>query len=182
MKSKFILAIVALAILNLPGIGQEPIYKSGASGSVPARDRFVGSWELVSTEYQMKDGSKHPYPELGANGRGYLMYTADGHMCAQLVNPNRPAWKDVGHATAAEKIAAIDGLVAYCGRFEVDETKHMMTHYPETAWQPNFEGTTQPRPYTFRDDLLVFSDKEDREPGALSYAITWRRMKPHGEN
>ena len=182
MKSKFILAIVVLAILNLPGIGQEPIYKSGANGSVSARDRFVGSWELVSTEFLMKDGSKRPYPELGANGRGYLMYTADGHMCAQLVNPNRPAWKDVSHPTPAEKIAAIDGLDAYCGRFEVDEAKHVMTHYPEIAWQPNFEGTTQPRPYEFRDDLLVFSDKEDKEPGALSYAITWRRMKPNGKN
>jgi len=48
MKSKFILAIVALAILNLPGIGQEPIYRSGASGSVSARGRFVGSWDRGS--------------------------------------------------------------------------------------------------------------------------------------
>ena len=27
------------------------------------RDRIVGTWKLVSTEYTMKDGSKRPYPE-----------------------------------------------------------------------------------------------------------------------
>lgn len=182
MSYKLVLATVTLAILSVHGVGRGPLQKPGAGGRGSDRDRFVGAWELVSTEYIMKDGSKHPYPELGANGRGYLMYTADGHMCAQLVNPNRPAWKDASHPTTPEKIAAIDGLDAYCGRFEVEEAKHMMTHYPEIAWQPNFEGTTQPRPYTFRDDLLVFSDKEAQEPGASSYSITWRRMKPQGKN
>jgi hypothetical protein len=144
--------------------------------------RFVGTWELVSTEYTMKDGSKRPYPDVGKHGRGYLVYTSDGHMCAQLVNPDRPVWKDAEHPTAAEKVASMDGLSAYCGRFAVDEVRHVMTHYPEIAWKPNFEGTTQPRPYAFENDLLTFSDKEEEEPGALRYSIVWRRVATKARN
>ncbi len=182
MKHKFILAIMAVAILNVPGIGEERSGKPRADGSSSVRDRFIGAWQLVSTEYTMKDGSKRPYPEVGANGRGYLMYTADGHMCAQLVNSNRILWRDPSRPTVAEKVAAMDGLGAYCGRFEVDESKHVVYHYPEVAWQPNFEGTKQPRPYVFEKDLLTFSDKEEGEPGAVSYAIVWRRLASHPKN
>jgi hypothetical protein len=182
MKHNFIPAVVAMAILTVPGIGEEPSRKLLAGGGVPVRDRFVGAWELVSTEYTMKDGSKRPYSGVGANGKGYLMYTADGHMCAQLVSSNRILWKNPGRPTAAEKIAAMDGLAAYCVQFEIDESKHVVYHYPEVAWQPNFEGTKQPRPYIFENDLLTFSDKEDEEPGAVRYTIIWRRLAPYPKN
>jgi hypothetical protein len=182
MKYNFILAIVAVAILNVPGIGEKSSRKPLVDGGSSVRDRFIGAWQLVSTEVTMKDGSKRPYPGVGANGRGYLMYTADGHMCAQLVNSNRVSWKDPGRPTVAEKVAAMDGLAAYCGRFEIDESKHVVYHYPEVAWEPNFEGTKQPRPYVFENDLLTFSDKEEGEPGAVSYSIVWRRMTPKAKN
>jgi len=182
MKLYFILAIVALTILNLPGIVEKSLRKPRTDEGISARDRFVGAWELVSTEFTMKDGSKRPYPDVGANGRGYLIYTADGHMCAQLVGSNRMLWKDPSRPTAAEKIAAMDGLTAYCGRFEIDESKHVVYHYPEVAWQPNFEGTKQTRPYVFENDLLTFSDKEEEEPGVVSYRIVWRRMAARPKN
>jgi hypothetical protein len=182
MRCKFFLVVVTLLVLNVPGIGQEPVQQQVVRGRSSVRDRFVGAWELVSAEFNMKDGSKRPYPDVGARGRGYLIYAADGHMCAQLVNTGRSKWKDATHPTDAEKVAAMNGLSAYCGRFEVDEAKRVMYHYPEVAWQPNFEGTTQPRPYTFNDDLLTFSDKEEEEPGAVSYSIVWRRMTPQAKN
>jgi hypothetical protein len=182
MKYNFILAIVALAILNAAGNGRKLLREPWADGNISALDRFVGAWELVSTEYTMKDGSKRPYPDVGPNGRGYLLYTADGHMCAQLVHSDRLLWKDPGHPTAAEKVAAMDGLTAYCGRFEIDESKQVVFHYPEVAWQPNFEGTKQPRPYVFENDRLTFSDQEQEEPGALRYTIVWRRLAAHPRN
>ena len=33
-----------------------------------------------STEEHMADGSKRPYLDVGAHGKGYLIYAADGHM------------------------------------------------------------------------------------------------------
>ena len=55
------------------------------------RPQIVGTWELVSTEERLTDGSKRPYSDVGPRGQGYLMYTADGHMCAAGMNPDRPA-------------------------------------------------------------------------------------------
>jgi len=103
----------------------------------------------------------------------------DGRMCAELMNPDRPVWKQAGHPTDAEKISAFDGFFAYCGKYEVDEAKHVMIHLPEVALWPGFVGSKQPRPYSFSDsgDLLTFSDKETDEPGAESYSITWRKVE-----
>jgi Lipocalin-like domain len=138
-------------------------------------DKLVGTWVLVSARDRMKDGSERFYPDLGAHGKGYLVYTADGHMCAQLMNPDRPKWKEFDKPTEAEKISAIDGFSAYCGRYEVDEEKGMLVHLPELAWSPNYVGTRQLRPYTLQDGLLTFAGKPLDEPEVESYSITWRR-------
>ncbi len=146
-----------------------------SGGSV--RDRLIGTWMLVSTEERLKNGTTRPFKEVGPNGRGYLMYTADGHMCAALMRPGRPKWKNYEEPTREEKIAAIDGLVAYCGRFEVDEAKQAVYHYPEVAWSPNYLGTKQTRPYKFENGLLVFSSTETGDPQVESWNITWRKAK-----
>jgi hypothetical protein len=136
------------------------------SGSI--RDRFIGAWELVSTEERLANGSKRHYPDAGPNGKGYLIYAADGHMCAQLMNPDRPRWKDANRPTRSEKTSAFDGFSAYCGRYEIDEAKSIVYHLPDVAWIPSLIGTKQPRPYTFNEDLLTFSDKATDEPGIES--------------
>lgn len=138
--------------------------------------RFVGAWSLVSTEETLTDGSKRPYLDVGPNGKGYLMYTADGHMCAAGMNPDRPAWIDVNKPTDAEKLRAMDSFFGYCGRYEIDIANHVMYHYPEVALDPGFVGSEQKRPYRLDGDVLTFSDK-DTTPGIESYAITWRKVK-----
>lgn len=179
MICELILAILFLSNPLWARTAQQTVV-SPHSGS--AREQFVGTWELVSTEYRYKDGSRRPYPDAGPHGKGYLMYMTDGHMCAQLMNPDRPAWKDVDHPTNAEKISAFDNFSAYCGRFEVDEAAHTMVHLPEVASSPAFVGSRQPRPYSFAGDLLVFSDRETEEPGAETYTITWKKTKQSKDN
>src|SRR5580704_2336902 len=136
----------------------------------------IGTWELVSTEEHMTDGSKRPYQDVGPRGKGYLMYTADGHMCAAGMNPDRPAWGDVNRPTAAERLRAMEGFFGYCGRYKIDVANHVIYHYPEVALDPNFVGTEQKRPYKFYGDGLTFSDK-DTTPGVESYSISWKKMK-----
>jgi len=141
-----------------------------------AQERIIGSWELVSTEEQMTDGSRRPYTDVGPKGKGYLMYTADGHMCATGMNPDRPAWSDVNKPTDAEKLRAMEGFFGYCGRYKIDTANHVIYHYPEVALDPNLMGTEQKRPYTLDNDLLTFSDK-DTTPGVESYSIKWKKMR-----
>ncbi|MEP6643693.1 MAG: lipocalin-like domain-containing protein [Acidobacteriaceae bacterium] len=137
---------------------------------------IIGAWELVSTEERMVDGSKRPYQDVGPNGKGYLMYTADGHMCAALMNPDRPAWGDINKPTDQEKLRAMEGFSGYCGRYKIDTANHVIYHYPEVASDPNFVGTEQKRPYSIDGDLLTFSDK-DTAPGVKSYSIGWKKTK-----
>lgn len=140
------------------------------------RARIVGTWELVATEERMTDGSKRAYLDVGPRGKGFLIYTADGHMCAAGMNPDRPAWQDVDKPTETEKLRAMDGFFGYCGRYEIDAINHVIYHYPEVALDPNAVGTKQPRPYKFDAEKLTFSDK-DAAHGIVSYAITWKRVK-----
>jgi hypothetical protein len=141
------------------------------------RAHFIGTWELVATEDQFADGSKRPYADLGKDAKGYLIYATDGHMCAGLMNPNRPKWKDPRKPTDEEKASAMAGFTAYCGRYEIDVTNHVVYHYPEVAWMPNWTGTRQVRPYKLDGDILVFSDKATDQPPIVGYAITWRKLK-----
>jgi Lipocalin-like domain len=117
---------------------------TGVTPPVAVRERFLGTWELLSTEYRYTDGTRRPYPDVGPYGKGYLMYALDGRMCAQLMNPDRPAWKEARYPTDAEKISAFDGFSAYYGKHEVDETKHVMIHLPDVAWLPGLVGSKQP--------------------------------------
>jgi hypothetical protein len=147
-------------------------------GSPNAQVQFVGTWKLVSTEEKLKDGSSRPYQDVGSHGTGYLIYSADGHMCAELTGADRPKWNVP--PTSAQKIAALETFSAYCGRFEVDEVNHVMWHYPELALDPNFVGTKQRRPYRFEGNRLIFSDKqapEEDDQTVDRWTIVWEKAK-----
>jgi hypothetical protein len=139
--------------------------------------RPVGTWKLVSAKYTMKDGSQRPYPEFGPNARGMLMYTADGFMCAQLVNPDKLNWKDAAHPTNDEKVATLDGTFSYCGRYEVDEAAGRIIHLPEIATAPNYPGSRQVRPFRLEGDKLILSGVETEVPDAVRWTIVWQRAK-----
>jgi hypothetical protein len=164
--------VIALALTVVCPLAA--VWQEDSASSV--RARIVGTWELVSTTEYMTDGSKRPYQDVGPNGKGFLIYTADGHMCAAGMNPDRPAWKDANKPTDAEKLRAIDGSFSYCGRYEIDAASHTIYHYPEVALEPGFVGTKQKRPYKFDGEILTFSDK-DTSPGVERHAISWKKVK-----
>ena len=141
--------------------------------------RLIGTWELVSTVEYLTDGSERPYPDVGPRGKGFLMYTTDGHMCAAGMNPDRLAWKDVNKPTDAEKLSAMEGFFGYCGRYEMDTANHVIYHYPEVALDPGWVGTKQKRPYRFEGEILTFSD-QDTTPGVKGYTISWKKIRSTG--
>ena len=164
-------AMAAAFIAMLPAAGRQ------SQDSASVQRQFVGTWKLVSTEEKLKDGKVRPYEDFGPQGAGYLMYSADGYMCAELMKPDRPKWDDP--ATAAQKIAAIEGFTAYCGRFEIDSVNHVIWHYPDLAWNPNYVGTKQSRPYRFEGNRLAFSGKTPLEykGDVEQWTIVWEKVK-----
>jgi hypothetical protein len=167
-------ALVGILLVTAFVAAQHSI--AGASQS-SIQKQFLGTWKLVSTEEKLKDGTSRPYQDVGAHGVGYLMYAADGHMCAELANPDRPTWDDP--PTTAQKVSAIEGIAAYCGRFEVDEKNHIMWHYPEVAWKPSYVGTKQQRPYRIEGNRLTFSGKQppDEDQTVAHWTIVWEKVK-----
>jgi hypothetical protein len=147
------------------------------STETEVRKRIGGTWKVVSSEETMKDGSKRPNPALGPNGKAFLMYTADGHMCAELMNPDRPAWKNKQKPTKEEKVSSFDGFFAYCGRYEVDAAKHILVHLPEVSMTQDYIGTRQIRPYRFEGNRMILGDKEKDNPEVESWQIVWEKVQ-----
>jgi hypothetical protein len=139
--------------------------------------RLVGTWRAVSSEETFKDGRKRPDSVMGPHGRAFLIYAADGHMCVELMNPDRPAWKDRDKPTNEEKASSYDGFEAYCGRYEVNEATHTIVHLPEVALWPNYPGTKQVRPYRFEGDRLIYGSKVTDDPEIVAWQIVWERVK-----
>ena len=147
------------------------------------RDYFLGAWKLVSTERKYPDGRTTPYPDMGPDAGGFLLYTSSGHMCAQLMKPGRPRWAADSAPTPSEATTALDGFTSYCGTFEVREHEQAIIHHPETAWSPNWVGTIQKRPYHLvGPDRFFFrgTAEEKQKDGTVIpvvWTITWERLK-----
>src|SRR4051794_12891552 len=97
------------------------------------KDKLIGYWKLHSWEVRRADGQV-TYP-LGNSPRGLLIYGENDLMSAQLGDPTRPrfAINDRALGTSEELKAAFEGYTAYFGRFEVDEAKRAVIHYPDMA-------------------------------------------------
>ena len=144
----------------------------------PTVPQLVGTWQLVSIEDTMKDGSVGSPLDLGPHPKGFLMYEPDGHMCATLVNSDRPAWKDFAKATDAEKIAYYDTFIAYCGTYKLDSATSTVTHYPSVAWTPAYVGSTQARPFKLEGDRLIITVTEGvTNLGIQKRVLVWERAK-----
>ena len=144
----------------------------------PTVTQLLGSWKLVSIEDTMKDGKVQPSTQFGPHPQGFIMYEPDGHMCATIANGDRPAWKDPGKATDAEKIAYYDTFIAYCGTFKLDSATSTVTHYPSVAWSPAYVGSTQPRPFRLEGNrLIITAVRGISDPAIAKRTLVWERAK-----
>lgn len=147
------------------------------TAQTPAPDsRFAGTWRLVSTEATFKDGTKGPIPYLGPEGKAYLIYTPDRHMCAVLMNPRRPMWSSSSTPTEKEAKIAVDGFYSYCGTFEVNSKEDVVTHHVEIALTPNDVGQDWKRLFKFEGDRLILRPLE-ADPSFTSGSLTWARVR-----
>lgn len=150
---------------------------SGAQSAQEVRQNIVGTWKLVSSQWTLKTGEKTFDPVLGPRGMGFLIYSADGHMCAELMNPDRPAWKNTAKPTDPEKLSAFNGYFAYCGRYEIDAEKHLLVHLPEISMTQDYIGTRQVRPYHFEGTRMILADKANDDPELESWQLVWEKVK-----
>ncbi|CAB3745717.1 hypothetical protein GQ57_35485 [Burkholderia sp. MSh2] len=118
------------------------------------RAQLVGAWRLVSYEIRPRDGGAAAYP-LGRDARGWLLYTPDGYMSAQLMAAGRPPYADgdLQGGTPAERAAAAGGYIAYSGPFRVADDG-TLTHEMDVSLYPNWIGNVQQRAVMLDGDRL----------------------------
>jgi hypothetical protein len=81
------------------------------------RERLLGAWHLVHIDSPGRDGKSMDVPQP----QGMLIYTPDGHVSVQLMYP------DSANGLSNEYVEK--GYEASFGRFDLDETTHILTHH-----------------------------------------------------
>jgi hypothetical protein len=117
--------------------------------------RLIGVWTLVAYTEE-KIGSKDTTP-LGPEPVGFLIYTPDGFVSAQLMKPGRSKFqsRDWHQGMPEEYIESGSGYIAYCGTYEVDEVNRTVTHTPSVALLPNLIDGKQLRAIELNGDRLT---------------------------
>jgi hypothetical protein len=115
------------------------------SNNESLRERLIGSWRLVSYEARNADGRRVIYP-LGEDAKGYILYTPDGFMSAQIMQLDRPPFHaaDLSGGTDAESAHAARGYLAYSGAYHVEDDS-LVVHEAEVSLFPNWVDETQAR-------------------------------------
>ena len=142
-----------------------------------AAEQLVGTWRLVSATQLMTDGTERPDPNVGAQGVGYIVYTATGQVCAMLGHSERARWAAGDRPSESEAIAIPENMVAYCGTYTVDEAGGFVLHHVELDLSPNRTGTDRKRFFTISGDRLVLRPAPPLPEGVRDWTVTWQRMR-----
>ncbi len=136
--------------------------------SASAKD-LIGAWRLESWSLVYDDGRPVEFP-LGADARGLIMYTADGHVAATLMKEGRTT---AAPDSEAARAAAYVESFAYAGRYEVRDGT--VFHSIEIATNPALIGFTSTRHIQLDGERMTLSGP-DFVPGASrTQRIVWRR-------
>ena len=134
---------------------------AGAYMKTDMRERFFGVWKLVSCERKFKDGRvDYPYGETPV---GRITYDKAGRMSAQLMRVGRrctvPSGVSLiaGNASTEEIREAVNGFIAYFGRFDVDEASNTVIHHVQACLVPSWVGTDLKRTYRFYSNRLALT-------------------------
>jgi hypothetical protein len=143
--------------------------------------QLVGVWTLVSYTDEQPDG-EDIYP-LGPQPRGFLIYTADGFVSAQLMKSGRSAFhsSDWHRGTPEEYRESGSGYIAYCGNYEVDEEKAKVIHTPSVALMPNLINRLQCRSIVelHGDRLTLWAAGVPLPNGHfVTSRLEWKRANP----
>lgn len=127
------------------------------------RAAILGTWELASFVSRDVASGEERHP-LGLAPRGLIIYTADGHMSAQLAESD------------------MTGYAAYGGRFSVAEETATVHHDVTISMMPELLTQPQFRHATVDGDLLTLSATTTDASGVEAIAtLVWRRgVSPGG--
>ena len=151
---------------------------SHQSASRPVKERFFGTWKLVSWKIKWTNGDLTDSP-LGPNAVGCIMYDPEGQVSVALMRPDRPnfASGDLTEATAQEIKSGFEGYIGYCGSYEINEEERFVIHRLRLSSFPNWVGTEQKRYFEFAGDRLTLRTPPLTILGEPQvHSLIWQRL------
>ena len=143
-------------------------------GSAETANKIVGTWKLLSYEVEVQaTGQKGPV--MGDKPTGYAAFLPEGRVFFMITGEARKPAK-----TDQERAELLGTLVAYSGTYSLDGD--MWTTTVEVAWNPEWVGTKQVRPFKVDGDRLVVTTPWRVMPnwadkGVTRSIVTFERSK-----
>ena len=141
--------------------------------------QLLGSWTLVELIEVPVDGGEITFP-MGREPKGIIIYSPDGYMSAQIMNPSR---NKIGedHAASASLGFFRPGAtyLAYSGAFHTDDEKQIVKHTMYVSLFPDWMGETQSRFVHFSAGLLHLESGEPFMANGrlVTHKLTWKRVE-----
>ncbi len=136
---------------------------------------IAGTWVLTAADKLLPDGTR--VSDYGPNPQGLLIFTADGYYSVQIYRAEQVKFAsgDKLKGTPEEYKDAVLSSSVHFGRYSVDVMKHTITFQVEKSAFPNWNGTTQVRPYELKGDELSWKSAK-RPDGSIPITVV-RRVK-----
>jgi hypothetical protein len=151
---------------------------------------LIGTWSLVSYHYHpIGSPDSKTYP-LGPDARGFIVYSPDGYMSAQVVRPGQTPFSD-GGGIAPDTSGTPDdweqvgrNFIAYSGRYWVNEEDgaEVLWHELDVCSLPRMVGMVQKRRVELEDvdgARVLNLGVEGLELGGMecNVAVKWKRVE-----
>jgi len=179
MRRNLLAAIVSLGLVVIFGFStgaaqsttanRQPAAKA-TSGSL--KDRFVGTWKLVSMEQRNAKGEVVPQPPGNQNRIGYIIYDPAGYVAVSIMPVGRKKYADA-QPTDEEVKGTITGYTAYFGTFTIDQATQTVTHRLQGSLNPGM-APDQKRGYEFAGNRLTL--KPPVGANGNQARLTWERI------
>ena len=141
---------------------------------------IVGSFKLVSWERRTPNGeTDHPF---GPSPYGQLIYTAEGRVSVQLVDPRRPRFASEAFLEGSDEEvrAAFEGYFGYFGRYSLDTLSAghgTVTHFVEGSAFPNYAGIERVWTITLEGSRLTLETPDGPDASSRpSFRVVWERL------
>ncbi len=146
------------------------VTKASVAAQSSADRRFVGTWELRALVMRTAGGVETKV--WGSHPVGRLVYEPNGRMTVLLMHQgrNQADGRSIPDALARE-------TAGYFGTYTVDAARGIVTHHIEASIRASESGSIE-RAFEFRDNELRLSAPGAREGAAVTYVLTWARLKP----
>ena len=137
---------------------------------IPLRQKLIGAWKLESYTAYPLPGSRVQRPTfpMTKNVTGFIMYTPDGYMSAQMLIPGQQSFKR-GEGEEAQWAEAGKRFFAYSGPYYITNEgygrEETLRHTFQCCNLPGWIGDIQVRTHHFEEDgeVLVLGSEEPTE-------------------